>query len=206
MYGDNYQLINDQQLHQSFNEWAIGKQFVLGDEISGKDKRQESDRIKNLITQPEITINKKYSPTYTIPDCINYMFTSNHPDALNIEPTDRRMFVYSIRDEDRLSLAQGKALERFRKGKGTAALLHYFAFEHVIPKHFDHRAQPPMTSAKAELIDHSLTDIERFCDRFAILVNGQLRLVESVGQLLAGNNSLEEIFLAEVGKATTGGA
>lgn len=178
MYGDNYKLIDDAQLHGSFNEWAINKQFVLGDEISGKDKRGDSDRIKNLITRPDITINKKYSPTYNVPDCINYLFTSNHPDALNIEPDDRRFFVYQIKSGQGLTLNQGQALEQFRKGEGKSYLLNYFANEHKISKGFDHRARPPMTKAKADLIDHSLTDIERFLmnirenPEFALTIDG----------------------------------
>lgn len=162
MYGDNFKLIDDPQLHSTFNEWAVNKQFILGDEISGKDKRAESDTIKNLITRPQITINKKYSPTYTVPDCINYLFTSNHPDALNIEPDDRRFFVYRLKKGEGVTLKEGKQLENFREGAGTSHLLYYFAFEHKISADFDPCARPPMTQAKADLIDHSLTDIERF--------------------------------------------
>jgi hypothetical protein len=162
MYGNNFSTIDDTQLKSTFNEWAINNQFILGDEILGTDRRSESDKIKNLITRTHININKKYSPTYTVPDCINYLFTSNHPDALNIEPDDRRIFVHAIKNGHGFTTAQGKALERFRLGNGCAHLLHYFAYEHKIAKDFDHQARPPMTMAKAELIDHSLTDMERF--------------------------------------------
>ena len=163
MYGDNYKLVDDTQLHNgNFNEWAVNKQFILGDEVSGKDKRAESDKLKNLITRPTITINKKFQPTYDVPDCINYIFTSNHPDALNIEPDDRRFFIHRIEYGKGITLKQGIALEKFRLGKGKDHLLNYFINEHVITKGFDHRARPPMTQAKADLIDHSLTDVERF--------------------------------------------
>jgi len=162
MYGENFKLIKDSELHSPFNEWAINKQFILGDEISGKDKRSESDKIKNLITQTTITINKKYSPTYTIKDCINYLFTSNHPDALNIEPDDRRVFVYEIEPGDGITLEQGQELENFRKGKGKSYLLHYFMHEYVISKSFNPRARPPVTDAKLSLIETSLTDLERW--------------------------------------------
>lgn len=51
---------------------------------------------------------------------------------------------------------------------------------------------------------HILTDIERFCDRAGIIVRGRLRLQENVQTLLAGANSLEEVFLREV--AAEGGS
>jgi len=163
MYGDNYGLIDDRRLHGNFNEWANNKQFILGDEVSGKDKRADSDSIKNLITRPTITIDRKFQPTYDVPDCINYLFTSNHPNALNLEPDDRRFFIHRIKPGNGLTYKQGKALEKFRLGKGTTHLLHYFIHEHKISENFEHSARPPMTHAKHELIDASLTDIERFC-------------------------------------------
>jgi ABC-2 type transport system ATP-binding protein len=51
---------------------------------------------------------------------------------------------------------------------------------------------------------HILADIERFCNRFGIIVGGRLRRVERVDQLLAGGATLEEVFLSEVAKAGEG--
>jgi len=45
---------------------------------------------------------------------------------------------------------------------------------------------------------HILTDIERFCDRIGIIVNGRLRLVNTLGNLLSGARTLEEVFMKEV--------
>lgn len=162
MYGENFTVVEDGELRHSFNEWAVGRQFVMGDEILGTERRKESDRMKNLVTRESITINEKYKPSYKIKDTINYLFTSNHPDPLQIEPDDRRFFVHSIRPGQGLSLEEGRALEAFRKGAGRQHLLYYFAKEHKLSKHFDHRARPPMTAAKEAVIDHSLTDLERF--------------------------------------------
>ena len=178
MYGENYKLIDDEQLHQTFNEWAVNKQFVLGDEISGKDKRHEADKLKNLVTRPQVTINRKYQPTYSIPDCINYIFTSNHPDPLSIEPDDRRFFVHNIKPDNFITQEQGEALEHFHKGTGNKHLLHYFAYDYVISENFNHKARPLMTSDKSELIEHSLTDMERYVahlkenPEFALMING----------------------------------
>jgi ABC-2 type transport system ATP-binding protein len=51
---------------------------------------------------------------------------------------------------------------------------------------------------------HILTDIERFCDRVGIIIEGRLRLVDALGNLLAGNRTLEDVFLSEVNKAGGG--
>ncbi|HEO65763.1 MAG TPA: DUF3854 domain-containing protein [Spirochaetes bacterium] len=213
MYGRNYKLIDDEQLSMSYNEWAVNKQFVVGDEISGKDKKSEADKIKNLITRPTVTINKKWAPTYEIPDCISYYFTSNHVDALNLEPDDRRVFVYMLALDNYLTHAQGKALERYHKQKThTKYLLHYFAFEHKISKDFDYTARPPMTQAKADLIDHSLTDIERFLThvkenaQFALAIDGvpidrDLFTTAQIVSLYKRVSNKREVSLTAMGKA-----
>jgi len=213
MYGDNYQLIDDEQLHGAFNEWAINKQFVLGDEVSGKDKRSDTDKVKNIITRPQVTINKKYSPTYTIPDCINYFFTSNHVDALNIEEDDRRIFVHRIKQENYLTLEQGRKLERYHKFlTHNCHLLHYFAYEHKISKHFDSQERPPMTEDKAILIDHSLTDIERFLVSIRddpehtlvidnVPIDRDLFTTSQIAQLYQRKHQNRNISLTAVGKA-----
>lgn len=35
-------------------------------------------------------------PSYVVPDCINYYFTSNHPDAFFLEDDDRRFFIHEV--------------------------------------------------------------------------------------------------------------
>lgn len=52
---------------------------------------------------------------------------------------------------------------------------------------------------------HILTDIERFCDRAGIIVNGTLRLVERIDRMLTGTTTLEDVFLREVALAGGGG-
>ena len=216
MYGDNYKLVDDAQLHNgNFNEWAVNKQFILGDEISGKDKRAESDKIKNLITRPTVTINRKYMPTYDVKDCINYIFTSNHPDALSIEPDDRRIFVHSIKYGNGITHPQGKALEKFRLGKGKDYLFNYFLNEHVISKGFDHRARPPMTEAKEDLIDSGRTEVESFLNDIKInpvhslttaggnVLKGDLYTATDIKKLFEAKNPNSPCTLRSVGRSIT---
>lgn len=96
IYGKNFTEISGSELHASFNEWAENKQFVLGDDVSGSDKREDNDRLKKMITQKWLRVNAKFLPTYEIPDCINYMFTSNQPDAFFLEDDDRRTMVHEV--------------------------------------------------------------------------------------------------------------
>lgn len=96
IYGKNFTEISQMDLHNSFNEWAEGKQFVLGDDVTGSNKRADADFLKKLITQQELRVNPKYVNSYVVPDCINYFFTANHPDSFFLEDDDRRFFIHEV--------------------------------------------------------------------------------------------------------------
>lgn len=125
IYGQNFSEINQDHLVSSFNEWAVCKQFVLADDITGSDKRAHADLLKKLITQKELRVNQKFIPSYVVPDCINYFFTSNQPDAFFLEDNDRRYFVHEIMAGP-LPDSFYRAYDTwYKSGEGAAAVFHY---------------------------------------------------------------------------------
>ena len=96
IYGDNYTKIKTKNLNENHNEWMEHRQFILGDEITGSDKRELADEVKDMISQRTVRVNRKFIPSYDIPDCLNYFFTSNHPDAFLLEDSDRRFFIHEV--------------------------------------------------------------------------------------------------------------
>lgn len=157
IYGDNFTEVEDTDIHATHNEWAENKQFVLGDEITGGDKRAVAERLKRMITQLKLRLNPKYIPAYTVPDCINYYFTSNHPDSFFLEDTDRRFFIWEV-------IGQPKAKEFYRKY--DAALksgdLARALFAHLLQVDlgdFDPHSPAPTTDAKREMIDAGRSDL-----------------------------------------------
>lgn len=155
IYGRNFIEIGNRQLESNFNDWAVGKQFVLGDEIAGGDKRNIADYMKSLITQQEVTINAKHEKLYTIPDCINYLFTSNHPDSVFLEDADRRYFVHEIRGTP-LSPAFYKAYDAWYRSAAVGALFHNLFTRST--GEFAPRGHAPMTTAKRTLISTGRSD------------------------------------------------
>lgn len=96
IYGRNFTVVKKRDLHGSFNSWAENRQFALGEEITGSDKLEDADLLKALITQEKVTINIKFLPSYDLMDCLNWYFTSNHPDAFFLEDDDRRSFIHEV--------------------------------------------------------------------------------------------------------------
>jgi len=157
IYGENFAVIGSDDLHSAFNNWAERKQFVLGDEITGSDRRADNDTLKRLITQTMIRINEKYIKAYTIDDCVNYLFTTNHCDAFFLEDDDRRFAVYEVAqtpfDEEFF-----KDYTLWRSTTGTAALFYYLLHE-VDVSDFNPTGAAPQTMAKDRMVADAMSDL-----------------------------------------------
>jgi hypothetical protein len=156
IYGKNFVEIKSNNLVGSFNSWAENRQLVYGDEITGSDSRIDADRLKGMITNEELMINAKFLPEYVIPDCINYYFTSNHPDAFFIEDSDRRFFVHELVGPPMAREFYTK-YDAWMKGPGPAALYHYLLSLDL--SDFDPRAPAMITKSKASMIVDAKSDV-----------------------------------------------
>lgn len=67
------------------------KLLVVVNELNRDNK--DMDRLKSIITEDDISINKKYGNKYTTKNTASYIFLSNHTDAKIISNGDRR-FTY----------------------------------------------------------------------------------------------------------------
>lgn len=126
IYGKNGQRIGAKQLSSGYNSWAQRKQFILGDEITGNDSRSHADELKGLLTGEWLRINEKYQPEYDLPNCVNFYFTSNHPDAFFLDDYDRRFLILEAPDE-RLDQKFYEEYDVWLRGAGPAAL-----FDHLL--------------------------------------------------------------------------
>ena len=158
IYGRNFAEIRSTDLHKNFNEWAENKQFILGDEITSSDKRKESDELKRLITESELRVNKKYVEEYVIRDCINYLFTTNHPDAFFLEDKDRRFFIHEITQPPMPNSFYAELHEATHNGELSSAVHHYLLHE-VDTSDFNPRAKARDTLSKSMMFEQSLGDL-----------------------------------------------
>jgi hypothetical protein len=164
IYGRNGIEIGNDALRKGFNAWQENRQFVVGDEISqGGEARLDADKLKRLICQPEIIVNQKFLPEYRIPDCINYLFNSNHPDAMFMEDRDRRGFIWRVPDV-KLSEAFFAEADRWlnksprqHDGPGPGHLFHHLLTLDLTG--FSPSGPAPRTQAKEEMIRSGKSDL-----------------------------------------------
>lgn len=178
IYGQNFAEINQADLHANFNDWAENKQLILGDDVTGSDKRQDNDLLKKMITQKMLRINAKFMPPYSVPDCINYLFTSNHPDSFFLEDDDRRAFIHEVLVgplEEEFYMEYGLWMDT----NGPAALFDFLL--QVDLGDFNPAAPAFFTSAKSRMISDAKSDLGSWVHRLladpdTVLSVGELKL------------------------------
>lgn len=148
IYGENFKEIDDDDLEESY--WAENKQFILGDEITGKDNRQYMNKLKRLITKSTVNINIKFVPQYELPNAMNFMFTSQHGDSFFLEDKDRRFLVIEVVG-DPLPDKFYADYEKWYDGDGPAHLMQWL-LDRKISKDFNPSARAPKTYAKERMI------------------------------------------------------
>jgi hypothetical protein len=163
IYGKhNVSEINDQDLEGQFNDWAENKQLISVPEIMvGVDARRNlADRLKNYITNPIITINNKYAKRYALDTCANFLFHSNHPEALIIEDTDRRYHVVEMHGKGFKENQQfWKDYYSWLLNGGASSLRYYFMHEHDYSD-FNPNAPAPENGSKADMKRATSTPLE----------------------------------------------
>jgi hypothetical protein len=148
IYGDNFKEITDEDLEESY--WAENKQFILGDEITGKDNRQYMNTLKRLITKDAIDVNIKFVPQFELPNCMNFMFTSQHSDSFFLEDADRRFLIVEA-SEDPLPDKFYRDYDKWYKSEGGPALFDWL-LRRRISKEFNPMGHAPSTAAKERMI------------------------------------------------------
>jgi len=149
MYGENAAEVKDADLQSPRFEWAENKQFVLADDITGHDNRKMSNMFKTMVTQKSLRIDPKYIRSYTIPDCINYYFTSNDPDAFYLDDGDRRFFIHEV-TAGHLPIALRDKLLAWIGGKEGQSALFYHLLNLDLGD-FDPQAPALVTESKKEM-------------------------------------------------------
>lgn len=181
IYGKNFVEISQADLHGGFNEWAEGKQLVMGDDVTGSNKRQDADVLKKLITQKELRVNVKYVPSFVIPDCLNYLFTSNHADVFFLEDDDRRFFIHEVLagplEQDFYRAYFGTSSKPGWLDSGGAAAVFQWALDRDLSK-FDPKARVFDTAAKRRMVADTQSDLGGWCRGLAADPDQVLRLGE----------------------------
>lgn len=166
IYGDsstteNFSKVSYSELTSAFNSFTIRKQFVMGDDLTGFDKKEVLDQLKTIITQQEVNVNEKNQPNYSLPDKANWLWTSNHANAFPVEDKDRRFFVHEVASDQRPISFWEKYYDWLDNRGGSSAIFHYFLYE-LDMGDFNPHAHARETAAKRAMIEASTSTLGQF--------------------------------------------
>lgn len=94
----NVKVVSPEIIRSEWNDWMIGAQFFVLEEIHFPGERREAvmNTLKPFITDPLIAINQRNTSARNEPNWGNAIAFTNFPDALHLREWDRRwMFVRS---------------------------------------------------------------------------------------------------------------
>lgn len=91
----NAATVQASELSADWTDWYENKSLVVIEEINSFERRSIAEKLKPMLTNPPylLRVNKKHVIPYDVPNVANFVFLSNHADALPIEGSDRRSFV-----------------------------------------------------------------------------------------------------------------
>jgi len=200
IYGKHGSEITDAEIEDDRFDWAENMQFILADDITASNNRKLANRLKTMITQKTLKINQKYIPRYSVPDCINYYFTSNDPDAFYLDDGDRRYFIHEV-NNDKLEVNFRKSYIKWRD-EGTAGIQALFDYLlNLDTSDFDPQAEAYVTAAKAEMAGLTKSDIGSWV---ADVRQGAIKL-KLKGDLFTSTELLAEYDPMGAGRVTANG-
>lgn len=166
LFGSNVQEINQTHLESSFNEYLMGKQIIIANEvIHNENKALLPNVLKNLVTDPEITISRKFKKEITGKNYTHWIFCTNNDNPLKIDEDDRR---YSVFYSTKLMGSEDNANKFVKQLQSNldAELKEYISYLKSIEIIESQIRKPIMTEAKAEIIELNKDSINRFIDYF----------------------------------------
>ena len=157
-------------LDSQFNGVMESKLLAVVHEMhtdSFKDQRERQDYLKSLITEPTLTIERKGANQYTARNHMNFMFCSNHRDAVRLESAERRFAVFytaqQTADDVRAAGIDFKALWSWLRADGFAIIYDYL-MAYQIPDEFNpagDATRAPVTSSTDQAVAESRSPVER---------------------------------------------
>lgn len=185
------------QLAKNFNAWMFGKIFYAVEDIYVPDARREViEELKPMITGENLEIEAK-GIDQTIADiCGNFMFNSNHRDAIKKTGNDRRFCVLFAAQQESADLERDgmggdyfPALYRWLRGDGYA-IVSEFLHSYSIPARYNPAIdcqRAPVSSTTVEAISASQGNIEQ-------------EIIEAIEQGLPGFNGgfISSIYLEKL--------
>lgn len=160
------------EIGEKFNEWIVGKLFVGVEDIYLPDhKREVIEILKPMITNDRMAIRAMGRAQEDNDNYANFIFNSNHRDAIRKTKDDRRFAVFYTAQQTKADIdASGMGgsyfpkLYNWLKLEGGYAMVNEFLHTYKIPDEFNPTVEcqrAPITSSTDEAVMESMGMVEQ---------------------------------------------
>lgn len=151
---------SNDEVMSNWTAWTEGSCLAIIEKMMAKGRLDMANRLKPIITDPQLRIENKNCRIYSIPNHLNLMAFTNHEDALPLEAGDRRWLVV-FSEAQRREDAYYDRLFAFLRGDGPAAVKHFLLER---KPGLNPKSVAPATAGKAMMRKRSLSDAEQYLD------------------------------------------
>lgn len=163
----------EKNILSEFNSWVSNVRFVGVHEIYAGSSFKMFNRLKDLITEPVISVRRLYRDSVTMSNWAHFAMCSNSIEALKIDPKDRRIFAPTV-TEDRWSDEKFTEFRNWLDSGGFSIILWW-------AKNYGDYVKPsekaPMTGRKLDMIENSRSDASRRIEDLVRIMNEQKKPV-----------------------------
>lgn len=160
---------NPQDITNKFNAWILRKLFISVEDIMmEKNDISAIEIIKRLITEEELEVQKKGADQVTVKNFANFLFNSNHKDAVHKTKDDRRFAIFYTAQQTKEDLQRDgmdnlyfKNLYHWLSQKDGYAIVADYLSNYEINANIDLCGQAPETSSTQQAINEGLGRVEQ---------------------------------------------
>ena len=192
LFGSHFmEVANGEHIVGKFNAHLSHLLLLGADEAYWNGDTKAEGVLKNLVTEPKITIERKGIDSVSMDSFMRIVLTTNNDYVVPASGDERRWFVLDIADTYKGDYAYFKAIDEHMDSGGREALL-YYLMHYQIPDNIELR-QAPTTAGLDEQKVHSLSGMGRWW--MDCLLEGQLYGHQStVCQLTQSFNSFSRAY------------
>lgn len=153
-------------LGQSWNEWASSSQVVALEElrVAGHNRFEILNKLKPLVTNDYISVSQRHVDHRNEHNITNYIFFTNHHDALPLDDSDRRHFVLKSGMQTKKQVTElterhkGYFNELFGMLEHFPGGLRQYFLDYRIRRSFDPNGNAPRTKYHRELVEQTSSE------------------------------------------------
>ena len=161
-----------QEIGEKFNAWLFDKIFIGVEDIYVPEQKLELiETLKPMITGEYLAKRAMQQDQVMHRLCANFMFNSNHKNAVRKTANDRRFAIFYTAQQEHIDIVRdGMGGDYFpnlydwlKRGGGFAAVTHYLE-NYAIPAQLNpatHCQRAPETSSTHEAVSASLGSVEQ---------------------------------------------